>query len=668
MLLSSLFAIWPAHGQGQATVPVQNALVVMVQQNNAALQPILGQGGTPSGIEKVLSQAEPLLSVQVPRAQTNSTGHFEIPAASGSTYNLTVSAPGYVQTISSTVSMGESSGVPSNLTLVVQPSAVISGEVTDSSGNPLPGIMVSTGQGPFSTNYDVTMDDGIFVLDSGLTSGNHTIYAFKPNQDLTKASAIFSKLGISVPQYNTKIPFNSPQSGFATASVTTNLEQGKLTHVNIRLNTSATISGTVLDEKTRNPITHVPVLLFDKSGNIVDAAVTDSFGKYTFDNGLGPESYAVILPAQSTDGKYCPTGRNVTAPASNVNLYLVEGNSISGTVVDANGKAIQGATVIGPQLISPEKFADGLATFLATSSGLAKTGTGGSFTLKVPSTDNFYTIRAYYGDALPVSGSTVVTPTAKAAQLALNFSDVVTVHGRVEDSRGQAIPNARIIPAFATSIPASANFAAMSSKDGSFVMTVPIKDPKAASLFDSVVVYAPGYDTATAMIASDETVVKMSRPADVLVGRVLTQGTFAPSIETALERKGTVLVSDGNRTFAIGASTNSKITDASFNFTSKQILLHLEGMQGSLGKSEFTLPRDILGGPFVVRVDGRTLASSDVSISQNNTSVAISFNHDHGARLVEIQGTTAVPEFPLPAIIAAAGIAVSIALIRRFWR
>ena len=53
----------------------------------------------------------------------------------------------------------------------MQPSAVLSGKVTDKDGTPLSGIIVAVGS-RHSTNYDVTMDDGVFVLDTGLKTGS----------------------------------------------------------------------------------------------------------------------------------------------------------------------------------------------------------------------------------------------------------------------------------------------------------------------------------------------------------------------------------------------------------------------------------------------------------------------------------------------------------------
>jgi hypothetical protein len=45
--------------------------------------------------------------------------------------------------------------------------------------------------------------------------------------------------------------------------------------------------------------------------------------------------------------------------------------------------------------------------------------------------------------------------------------------------------------------------------------------------------------------------------------------------------------------------------DASFDPASKRISVRLEGVQGSAGMSEFTIPKEFMAGLFVVSLDGK---------------------------------------------------------------
>jgi hypothetical protein len=676
LILSGLLSYpWQAGGQGNSAIPVKNGLVMLVPQNSPAASPILSNVGTPSSLQALLAQAEQLLSIQIPRGPTNATGYFAIGAPSGTDYNLTVSAPGYVQTISSTLSVGNGSGgmanVPKNFTMMVQPSAVVSGVVTDANGNPLPGIVVSTGLGPDSANYDVTMDNGVFALDTGLQTGNHTIYAFKPTGNLTQIDNLLSHSGIPVPIQQKKFPFNMPKSGFEMFSTTASLTQGKLTTLNIKLDPSQEISGRVFDQANRHPLNGIPVMIFDRSGDLIDATATDSMGNYLFNNGLSKQAYGIVVPSIPSL-PYDPQGRNVTAPSQGVNFYLQDAGTIAGSVVDAKGNSVPGATVIGsPAMAGGGNITAALPSFLASSTSPATTDADGKFTLRgdgIASVAEWFTVEAYFGNALPVSGSAIVVggATSSSVRIVLDFSDLVTVKGLVQGVDGKPIAGARIIPSFATSIPASLKFAAISNKDGSFTMSVPLKDSSARTLFDSLAVYAAGFNPATVAISpTGLTIVKMAKSPNILVGRVVTQESNTPSIETAITKKGTLLVSDGNATIPIQTTTNSKLLDASFNFTSKEIVIHLEGVQGSQGKSEFAIPADLLAGPYSVKVDGHTLPSDQVTVTQNKTDVTISFSHDLGAREIDILGGSVVPEFPVPVVVAALGIGVALFVIRR---
>lgn len=77
------------------------------------------------------------------------------------------------------------------------------------------------------------------------------------------------------------------------------------------------------------------------------------------------------------------------------------------------------------------------------------------------------------------------------------------------------------------------------------------------------------------------------------------------------------------------------------------------------GRPEFSVPKEFMSGPFAVTPDGRL--AETVGTTENQTHTTISVEHDHDQQEITIQGTTAVPEFQLPATVAAAGLAATLA-------
>jgi len=105
--------------------------------------------------------------------------------------------------------------------------------------------------------------------------------------------------------------------------------------------------------------------------------------------------------------------------------------------------------------------------------------------------------------------------------------------------------------------------------------------------------------------------------------------------------------------------------DASFDPASKRISVRLEGVQGSAGMSEFTIPKEFMAGPFAVSLDGKLTQAEGMTMSENQAHAMVALEHDHGLQEITIQGTTAVPEFPLPAALAAIGFATLLLFRRR---
>lgn len=647
VLALSVIVIMPAGAQ--SGVPVKNALVIISPQDDSTLQSILATSGSPSSVQRAVKAAEGLLSASALSISTDSTGRFMLDAPlNHGTYDVSVFAPGFVASSDSLVVDGTSAA--KNLTIFMQPSAMVSGRVTDSQSRPIPGVVVAAGS-PHSANYDITMDDGVFVLDTSLKTGMHKIHVFKPGIDIAKLQKLLNNTEFGMLENKVPALFKTEASGYISRFFEVELEQGKLTTRNIQLENSHTISGIVTDS-SGNPLQNVAVFAFDAGGTMVDtAAVTDSDGRYLLNNDLASGTYTVVIPSLFTRG-YAPASAIVNVPAEDTADFSLEtSGKITGIVTDLKGRPVFGATV----LAISKGFANDtqLSRFLAAGAAAAKTGDDGRFMLDSGIGDGTYIVTASFG-SVPVSGS-VEAQAGGTADITLNFEQTVKLSGKVTDGSGKPIEDALVAPSFISTLGAEL-FGATTASDGSYELTVPLKD-NSSSLFDQVVASADGYASATAQ--SNTTIVLDRLPASKITGIVMAQRPALPPVETVLTRNGTVIFEHGDARYGVGLQTNARVIAANFDPSNKSISLNLEGVQDAMGRSKFAIPKEFMSGPFAVTLDGRL--AEPIDTAENQTHSIITIEHQHDMREITIQGATAVPEFPLPAALAAAGVAAALA-------
>ena len=116
-----------------------------------------------------------------------------------------------------------------------------------------------------------------------------------------------------------------------------------------------------------------------------------------------------------------------------------------------------------------------------------------------------------------------------------------------------------------------------------------------------------------------------------------------------------VATKDGS--FNVGISSNSTVSDFSFDSQSKTISFNVQGETGTRGVSDIVVPKSLLGGQIQVMVDG-TLepynSAGVVVVSDTPSETALEINYHHSMHTIQLIGTSAaempvssqaVPEF-----------------------
>jgi hypothetical protein len=116
-----------------------------------------------------------------------------------------------------------------------------------------------------------------------------------------------------------------------------------------------------------------------------------------------------------------------------------------------------------------------------------------------------------------------------------------------------------------------------------------------------------------------------------------------------------VATRDGN--FNVGISSNSTVSDFSFDSQSKTISFNVQGETGTRGVSDIVVPKSLLGGQIQVMVDGTMEpynSAGVVVVSDTPSETALEINYHHSMHTIQLIGTSAaempvssqaVPEF-----------------------
>ncbi len=340
-------------------------------------------------------------------ATSNSLGFYNITKFLDSgNYTVEASALGFIDTSVQNVRVTFGSETP-NVNILLPISGGISGRVTDTgTGAPLQSVFVE------AINVTGSFTYGSTVLTDA--NGNYQIVT-------NLASGIYN-LTLSCQGYLTRTITNIRVTA---GSITTN--------VNVALNRSATISGTVTDSVSSAVLSGISIYAVMASGDVAAYGTTNSSGKYTLNTNLASGTYNVttLFPTGHLDktvsGVAVVSGNQYT-----VNLALDPSGILSGRVTSTlSGAPIAGATVTATS---------------GGSFGFATTNSTGYYRIADGLKTGSYTVFASYGGGFGTVPAVSVTQGQETAnvnvQVTLTPSGIIS--GTITNSTGAPLASALV--------------------------------------------------------------------------------------------------------------------------------------------------------------------------------------------------------------------------------
>jgi hypothetical protein len=236
-------------------------------------------------------------------------------------YSVMASATGFIDTTVDDVEVTAGSET-TNVDVLMPVSGGISGTITDAvSSAPLQGVYVSAENETSGVDYgsgDITDADGNYQIITNLITGSYNVTASFSDGHISKEIK-----GVSV-----------------TGGVMTN-------NVDIALDRSAEISGTVTDSDSSAALEDVLIYAVNSNGDYVTSDVTDSSGHYTLNTDLITGTYNITAPFPANHLENTVSDFAVTAGSQyTVDMALDPSGAISGTITNAaNGQPLVDAFV-----------------------------------------------------------------------------------------------------------------------------------------------------------------------------------------------------------------------------------------------------------------------------------------------------------------------------------
>jgi len=371
---------------------------------------VTDEAGKPVAGAKVRAAAGSLFEDEgIPRYAETSTGadgSFTIANAPGKSGSLVVRAPGFAP---STQFSMQRSGVER---VTLKRGGTVAGTVLDASGRPAEGVIVLSGSLAVRTDAS-----GAYRL-AGVLRGVQTVEA-------------------------------SGKEDLAARNDSVRVKAGETADVPLKLARSASVTGSVIDEKTRRPLSGVRVSA--RAGGfsfrLADMATrrtrTDAKGKFRL-AGLAARSYSI----RASKPDYLPAtfpgvAAAVSTPGS-VAIALTRAATVSGRVTDEKGAAVAGARVRfaadqGMRAI----LRSGPAAFLGQPR--ITTGPDGAFRMRGLAPERNRTLEAAKPGYVPAKRHGLTLKSGETVKdVVLILKSGLEARGRVVDPAGQPIAGASV--------------------------------------------------------------------------------------------------------------------------------------------------------------------------------------------------------------------------------
>ncbi|HTD53111.1 MAG TPA: carboxypeptidase-like regulatory domain-containing protein, partial [Thermoanaerobaculia bacterium] len=368
-------------------------------------KPVAGAWVTVRGGELLSENDAPFLS----ETRTLADGSYAMANAPASPRSLAISAPGFVKL--SRVEIG----ARSEERAVLKRGGTIKGLVLDSSGSPVAGAIVVAGD--LAAESDAA---GRYQI-SGVAPGARHIQTIWKEDFAARMDGVRVKAGEDV-------------------------------EVTLKLSRAASLSGSVVEEKTKRPISGARVSILGAAarpfgaGTAERSAYTDARGRFRV-GGLAGRPYLVEANKEGYLPASLPNVATSVAKAGTANLALRRAASVAGKVVDEAGLPVSGAHVAVVQDLNFRNFrARGLAGAASALMGRgAVTGSNGSFRLRnvVPG-HNLELEANKSGFATARQPGVTLKPGDAMQGVSFVLKKGLQARGRVVDSQGQPVAGAEL--------------------------------------------------------------------------------------------------------------------------------------------------------------------------------------------------------------------------------
>jgi hypothetical protein len=419
-------------------------------------------------------------------------------------YSITVSALGFLDTTIDDV-MVTAGSETTNVDVLLPVSGGISGTISDAvSSTPLQSAFVTAANETGSMYYsasDFTDTNGIYEVFTNLATGTYNVTASAEGYIMKEIT------GVSV-----------------TAGNMTN-------NIDIALNRSATISGTLTDSMSSAVLPDVLVYALDSNGDYVTFDVTNSSGQYTLNTNLATGTYNISAPFPANHFANMVGGVAVVAGSQyTVDMELDPSGIISGRITNAaNGQPVVGATVGA----SSNGFG-----------GFDSTNETGYYQITEGLGTGNYTVTAFYGASFNETMGIMVTQGSETSGVDMELTIIVipsgTITGQVTDTAtGDPIPDALVSAESLTGFGS-----AYTDNDGNYTINTGLTTGTY-----NVTVTVSGYvsqETTGVNVIEDQVTPNIdfqlaAAPTGRISGTITTEGTVIPDFPSSLYMLGGIL-------------------------------------------------------------------------------------------------------------------------------